>query len=788
MEFYMTEHINVDNWKLSFIENRALIKQGLDVRSIADAEASGLKIIPATVPGSYEIDFMREGLMRDIYFGLGSYETQKLENLHLYYFANFSLSKKEGYNASLRFGGIDTAADIYLDGHHLGFVENMFHSHSFDLSGVNDGEHEIAVHILPSAIYARKFEVPAMCFGLKYNHDALTQRKAMSMFGWDIMPRIVSGGLWKPVTLEYTSRSRIVNPYTYTEILTDDLSSATLLTALRIETDEDFITDFTVTVEGVCNESRFFTEYYPYSAAVRINTEIKNPKLWWPKNYGDPDLYDVTVRLLYKGVECDKVSYTLGVRSLWLNRTSCSGDDGEFCFVVNKKKIFVMGTNWVPTDALPARQESLDLRAIELVNDLGCNMIRCWGGNLYPSETLYNYCDRHGIMIWQDFALACGHYPDDERLNKLVREEINHVVIEKRQHPSLAVWAGDNECDSFVVPYFQSGHKDGEPYANLNPNLNRLTRGVVQRQVRELDATRPYLPSSPYIDDVAYVRGFPSEDHIWGPRDFFKGSYYLNPRCHFASEIGYHGCPSPESIKKFIPKESLPKNSIEEIYTNPDWLIHASGMEPKVDGNPYAYRLPLMVSHVKRIFSDASDELELFARQSQVSQAEAKKFFIERFRVEKWRKTGILWWNVIDGWPQVSDAIVDWYGTKKLAYGYIKRAQQSFSMICAEPISDTLDLVAVNDTQKAVTVSYTVTDLYDREPIANGCATVEANGKAVINTIKNKSRGFYLIEWSGDESGKNHYVCNIGDGWSYKEYESCMKEAGFYEEFEGFES
>ena len=159
----------------------------------------------------------------------------------------------------------------------------------------------------------------------------------------------------------------------------------------------------------------------------------------------------------------------------------------------------------------------------------------------------------------------------------------------------------------------------------------------------------------------------PAESHIWGPRDYFKGNYYGTTECHFASEIGYHGCPSPKSLEKFIPKESMPKNSIYDICPNPDWLIHAAGIEPVVDGNPYAYRLPLMISQVERLFTKASDDLSTFARQSQVSQAEAVKFFIEMFRCQKWRKTGILWWNVADGWPQVSDAVVDWYGCKKLA-------------------------------------------------------------------------------------------------------------------------
>ena len=491
--------------------------------------------------------------------------------------------------------------------------------------------------------------------------------------------------------------------------------------------------------------------------------------------------------LLYKGVECDKVNYKLGIRTVWLKRTSQSGDNGEFCFIVNGKKIFAMGTNWVPCDALPSRNDEYTLRNIEMVNDLNCNMLRCWGGNVYPSDVLYDYCDEHGIMIWQDFALACGHYTDDERICALMKEEVKQIALEKRQHPSLVVWAGDNECDVTVTACGTDLRTDDDKPAWINPNLNKLTREVIARELRNYDAIRPYIPSSPYLDEVSWRYGLPSEDHIWGPRDYFKGEYYGNVACHFASEIGYHGCPSPASIKKFIPAEDLPKTSITEIYENPAWLVHAAGMEPCVEGNPYSYRLPLMVSQVERIFGTASGDLDVYARQSQISQAEAKKYFIESFRLAKWRKTGLLWWNIVDGWPQVSDAVVDWYGCKKLAYHYIKRSQQAFCMICDEPKDGVITLYATNDHQVELTAEYTVENLATGKKVTEGKCTVEANGIAKAADLPEIKGGFYLIRWkTAMGEGVNHFVCHIGEGWTYEMYKACMDKAGFYDEFEGF--
>jgi len=781
----MKQTVKINDWKLSWIENAKVKREQICLKTPADVANGGFRAIRASVPGNFELDFMREGILEDVYWGQNTVKTQRLENLHLYYYTDFTYEQRDGMDAELCFGGIDTAAEIYLDGELLGFVENMFHAHTFDLNALENGKHSLLVHILPSAIYAREFEVPAMCFGLKYNQDGIQLRKAGSMFGWDIMPRLVSGGLWKPVEIVYKPQNRIVDPFTYTMWANEH--DAFICTTLRIQSDEDFISDFRLILHGECGDSVIHHEYRPFCASCKIQFGFLAPKLWWPKNYGEQNMYDMEIKLVKDGVEYDSVKYRFGIRTLQLKRTSRSGDDGDFCFIVNGKRIFAMGTNWVPCDAFPSRHDDYTLRNIKLADKQGCNMIRCWGGNVYPSDVLYDYCDEHGIMIRQDFSFACGHYPDDERLCKLVKEEIKHIAIEKRNHPSLVLWAGDNECDIFVVPYWEQHRNEDDPTAMLDPNYNVITRDIILHELRNHDATRPYLPSSPYLDPTAYKYGMPSEDHLWGPRDYFKGDFYGNSECHFASEIGYHGCPSPESIKKFIPAESLPKESIYEICDNPDWLIHAAGMEPYVDGNPYSYRNRLMVSQVERLFGTPSGDLAEFARQSQVSQAEAVKYFIERFRIHKWRMSGILWWNIADGWPQVSDAVVDWYGCKKIAYYYIKRSQTPFCMMFDEPVDGKLTLVAANDTQSTVHASYTVTDLTTGATVTKGNLEIEANGCIRVEQVPEAKNGFYMITWESDAgSGRNHFTCTIGDGWTWDAYRICMQKAGFYDEYEGF--
>ena len=137
----------------------------------------------------------------------------------------------------------------------------------------------------------------------------------------------------------------------------------------------------------------------------------------------------------------------------------------------------------------------------------------------------------------------------------------------------------------------------------------------------------------------------------------------------------------------------------------------------------------------------------------------------------KWRRTGIIWWNLIDGWPQISDAIVDWYGRKKLAYSYIKRSQQPFCMMFDEGIT----LVAVNDTQKDISVDYKVWDVTNGTTVISGSCKASANTNVRLESLPDEKGHFYVIEWSGDEKGKNHFVTSIGDGLELNTYTKCLE-------------
>ncbi len=767
------------DWRLTIAPNREVKDAAFDPKTVAELTACSYQTIDASVPGNFELDLIAAGLAPhdDPYFAQNPLAFQQFENRHLWYATTFTADNAGDENTFLRFEGIDTVADIYLNGKLLGHTENMLIAHEFCVGGMLRAENELVVHIHPTVIVAREYPVTPSNYAQRYNYDALHIRKCASMFGWDIMPRFVSGGLWKPVKLVQKPRERIEQFALFTADMKKEPLTAKFRAFFELHTDEDFVKGLRLTVDAVCGDSKLHIDHPVWHTYGVFGASLADPKLWWPRNAGDQNLYDVTVRLWRDDVLCDERTFRFGIRTTELIRTSTTDKDGngEFVFKINGKKVFCVGTNWVPLDAFPSRNSSRLAPSLEMLYDVGCNMVRCWGGNVYEDDAFYDYCDEHGIMVWQDFGMGCAIYPQDDAFAQKIFDEAVDVIKRLRTHASIVLWAGDNEVDIF--------------YGRLiDPNTNRLTREVLPKALRENDIGRPYIPSSPYVDEEAFrTRKHTSEEHLWGPRDYFKGKFYGESVCHFASETGYHGCPSPASLKKFISEEQLWPMLGEDGNPRPDWICHATQMAPIMQG-PYAYRIGIMAKQVKALFGYMPDTLSEFARLSQLSQAEANKFFIERFRLTKWRRTGILWWNLVDGWPQVSDAVVDWYHCKKVAYHYIKRSQAQLCIMFDEPRDGMLSLFAVNDTPNAQKLTYTVKDLTNGKTVASGEACVDADTSSKIVSIPAyDDYAFLYIEWTAEDgtTGNNHFITKTVE-INAEQYLNDIRKVG-YDQFEGFE-
>jgi beta-mannosidase len=310
-----------------------------------------------------------------------------------------------------------------------------------------------------------------------------------------------------------------------------------------------------------------------------------------------------------------------------------------------------------------------------------------------------------------------------------------------------------------------------------DPNDNVLTRKVLPEVVRAESHGVPFLPSSPYIDEAAYNNGdfLPTpERHLWGPRNYYKSEFYTKFEAHFASEMGYHGCPSVSSLKKF-----LSPGKLWPYQDNEEWLLHCTSPVPGVD--LYDYRVELMATQIRCVFGSVPDNLEEYVFASQAVQLEAVKFFVESFRLWKWRRTGIIWWNLLDGWPELSDAVVDYYFDKKLAYHAIKRSQSPLLVGVREPQDGEQTAVAVNDTREAVTITYAVTDIDTGAAVLSGTAEVPGDSVVELGRIgyDGSAQRFYAITWSSElGEGASHYLAGAPN-FDLARYRGWLAKAGY---------
>lgn len=721
----------------------------------AAVRRAGLSLHPCLVPGALETDLEAIGELPELFHGLNILRAQDYERHHVWYARSFTLAEiPAGTDPQLVLEGLDCFAEVYLNGIKIASLGNMLVAHEISATGLRVGENELLVHLRPAVVEAEQYEYPVALAALPVNQESLHVRKAPHMYGWDIMPRAVSAGIWRPVSVRFLPTARLEDVYMETTALAAEATAADLIlhyrARLKSSQDRDH---WEIAVQGVCGTSTFTARRTLAFGFGRLAIRVEDPRRWWPRGWGRPELYAVEVSLLHNGTLVDRMAFNHGIRTVEVRRTSVTDEqgNGEFCFVVNAERIFIKGTNWVPADAFHWRDAQRIPRILPMVEECHCNMLRCWGGNVYESDAFFDWCDAHGILVWQDFAMGCAVYPQDARFQETLRAEARQVVKRLRQHASLALWAGDNECDQ-AHAWFRAG----------DPNRNVLTRRVLAEVLKEEDPQRPYLPSSPYIDETAYTQGerYLPENHLWGPRGYYKADFYTQALCHFVSEIGYHGCPEVESLRRFISPEKL-----WPPLDNDEWILHSTNptLEPGRSWvTPQDMRVKLMIDQIRHLFGDMPARLEEFSRASQAVQAEAMKFFIERFRGGKGRRTGILWWNLMDGWPQFSDAVVDYYFNKKAAFHAIRRAQEDVGLLLREPAQGKQELVAVNDTRAEVAVVCSVRDVDQPQgELFSAQVTIPAHGLVVVGSIpfEPSVQRMYALRWTwAGRTARNHYL------------------------------
>ncbi|MCX7013329.1 MAG: hypothetical protein NTW86_12375 [Candidatus Sumerlaeota bacterium] len=688
--------------------------------------------IPSTVPGNVLLDLQRAGLVPDPFYGENFRACQWAGEWTFWYRLVFDAKQLEGLppappeHLRLRFEGIDTFAEIILNGESLGTVHNMFRRHAFDVTDLFrwTGDNELIVRIDPPLQSAREWmkqngvstEGLAAVFG--YPERPATRKMQMA-YGWDNSPVLLAGGLFRDVRLESLSGPALDDVAWCVEDVDAERKRARLVVQGGVE--GQWPQGARVQVLGACDEQRFAGETATgRDGAWKLAVDVREARLWWPNGLGAPDQYQTKIRLLdAEGATLDEQSLKIGLRRIEvpagpiekrmehyrIGRPARRQDmDGggvigdawsrillekpvevtvrPLVFHVNGRPVFIKGVDWQTPDALPGRIAPQQTAALlDAARDAHANMIRLWGGGVIEIDEFYEQCSERGLMVWQDFYFACALYPTAEAFLQEIRVEARDMIRRLRNHTCLACWCGDNESD--MMNYDRG----------IDPAKDPINKGALPEALRELDPQKRYYhPSSPGGDD--YPRSPWSGDKRnwggWSPHGNYR--FLREEDARFISEAGTYALPARATVDQFMPPD------LRWPFANYTWELH-NGSVDRMRRN-YFER---MESYWK--FLARPQSLDEAIRISQFGQAWGLKLLIERCRQRKFDCGGVMLWKLNDAWPCADGGLLDYYLRPRLALEWVRRAYQpvavSMSQDPADPRAD-VEVWVVNDLHRAM--------------------------------------------------------------------------------------
>jgi beta-mannosidase len=632
----MTQNIDLNSgWQLTWTEFRGEVREVPKLKPRLDA----------AVPGDVHLDLMRAGLLADPFVGTNSDGALWMEQKDWWYRREFETPPDlAGRRALLVFHGLDCFASVWVNGRLLGSSANMFMRHEFDATGVlrPGGRNELVVRL---AAPAHSIRIDGAHAGLPtWSPERLFCRKAQMSFGWDIAPRLVTIGIWRPVELVLVDRARITD---FRAALVRFEGRDALV---RVEAEVEWLDAaagegrLSGTIGGTVWEEKVALR--PGRNSFSREVLVRGAPRWMPIGYGKPALIEATAELESGGRKLDERRVRTGLRTIELVMEPQPSGATSFRFRVNGRDVFVTGLNWTPLDAIFARVTPERITAaLESLAKIGCNMLRVWGGGVYESPHFYSECDRLGIMIWQDFMMACGWYPQTDEFTAALEAEARQAVRDLRGHPCIALWAGDNECDQVA----DWGNRA------LVPAKNRLTRAVLPRVCRELDPAVPFVPSSPWSPSGAHWSSQTEGDyHCYTHGQDYRKSDLWKAHPRFMSEFGRLSLPSMELIREYFPKGT------EWPLTNAMWRFHGSDT---TRGGIFRVTDKIL-DELKAAGRPEPKNIREAVKASQELQAEGVLALIEHYCSDP-EFGGFLLWNVSDCWPQQSDAVTEYGGRPK---------------------------------------------------------------------------------------------------------------------------
>lgn len=614
----------------------------------------------ATIPGSVQRDLIRLNILPDPYVGTNEKKVQWVENENWDFQKSFQLTAQDLLHddALLTFEGLDTHADVYLNGSKLFHSENMFIKYEQSVKNLlREGQNNLYIrffspiqYLMPARL-TNGFEYPA---GNDARDEKMSvySRKAPYHFGWDWGMRLVQMGIWRPVHLTLYNKSRIndffveqtsisnklaiINNRLEVVSLEDNTTNAQLRISYAIGSEEKHIHESNITLhKGVNN--------------VSVPLEIINPKLWMPNGWGEQHLYNFTAQVVINNEVVTEKSHRIGLRSIRVvNEPDEKGR--SFYFEVNGQPMFAKGANYIPGEIMNTLQD--DNYYIQLFDNIAAanmNMIRIWGGGIYENKKFYELADENGILVWQDFMFGCTPYPHDETFLKNVAQEAIYNVKLLRNHPSIAIWCGNNEVEESIKYWGYDKMYSKEIMEGFREGYNKTFRELLPGIVEEFNPNTFYLHGSPDTANWGRPESLNYGDaHYWGVwhgRQPFEVLDKNVPR--FMSEFGFQSFPEMKTIRTFATPADYDIDS-EVMKTHQKSSIGNEAIKQYMD----------MYYHTPTNFED-------FVYVGLVMHGQGMKYGLEAHRRNRPFCMGTLYWQLNDSWPVVSWSGIDYYNNWK---------------------------------------------------------------------------------------------------------------------------
>lgn len=655
----------------------------------------------ATVPGTIHTDLLNEGLIEDPFFRTNEKDLQWIDKEDWEYstIINFSSVELQKENLSLFFEGLDTYADVYLNDELLLQTDNMFREWETNIKPfAKVGENKLRVYFhspIQKGLALLELEghgYPASNDqsengGLGDKKVSVFTRKAGYHYGWDWGPRFVTSGIWRPVVVKSWNDARILNTYIQQPDVTTE--EAKLNAVVTIDASKNLKGKIVVTdVKSGKKLSQKNIELSTGKQTISLPFSIDHPMLWWSAGLGDPNLYHFKIELIVDHKILANDIVTTGLRDLKLIREK-DAEGESFVFQLNGVNVFAKGANYIPNDnflprVTPAQYEKVVADAV----DANMNMLRVWGGGIYENDYFYELCDRNGIMVWQDFMFACSMYPGNPEFLENVKQEAIDNVIRLRNHPSIALWCGNNEINT-AWSYFSNGgwgwkqQYTDEQREKVQKTYMDIFHTILPEVVAEYTDGDNYWPSSPQAgyeaNQHASYETTSGDTHYWGVwHGLHTFEDFEKYRSRFMSEFGFQSFPDFETVQTY---------ALPEDY-NIESTVMAAHQRSGI-GN-------LRIKEYMSWYFDVPTDFENFLYMSHVLQAYGMRMGIEAHRRAMPFCMGTLYWQINDCWPVASWSSTDYtHKWKAMHYG-VKRAFEK-NLLSAFKHDQMLEIYGITD-------------------------------------------------------------------------------------------